>query len=79
MSDNEVSASSFVWKVVLLVVIVFLDIIFGSLADHFWEGDKGFVYVCIGAQFAMQGVMLVTFFTLLWQSFLLRFGLLGYI
>ena len=51
MSDNEVSASSFVWKVVLLVVIVFLDIIFGSLADHFWEGYFRFIlYDCFKMQ-----------------------------
>eukprot|EP00931_Biecheleriopsis_adriatica_P089379 TRINITY_DN63526_c0_g1_i1.p1 TRINITY_DN63526_c0_g1~~TRINITY_DN63526_c0_g1_i1.p1 ORF type:complete len:201 (+),score=36.53 TRINITY_DN63526_c0_g1_i1:99-701(+) len=75
--EESVSPHIFAMKLNALLVLVLIDCACNGFADNFWQPSQlpiGVVFLML--PIALHLVMLIIFFTLLWHTFLLRYGLL---
>ncbi|CAD7963164.1 unnamed protein product [Amoebophrya sp. A25] len=78
MQPQSVAPTSFSWKVNAMLAMVVIDCIANSFTEHLWGQDNvGIVVALFAVVVISQCSLLLLYFTLLWNTFLLRFGLLG--
>ncbi|CAD7963826.1 unnamed protein product [Amoebophrya sp. A120] len=78
MQQQSVDPKAFSWKVHGMVCLVILDCIANSFTEHLWGDDNVGIVVALFAVVVLSHcLLLLLYFTLLWHTFLLRFGLLG--
>mmetsp|Transcript_56812 Transcript_56812/g.132864 ORF Transcript_56812/g.132864 Transcript_56812/m.132864 type:complete len:184 (+) Transcript_56812:106-657(+) len=75
--SESISPYLFAVKLNTLMVLVLLDCICNGFADSLWDPSQYVMTIVFCTlPIALQLLMLVLFFTLLWHTFLLRYGLL---
>ncbi|CAE7443336.1 unnamed protein product [Symbiodinium sp. KB8] len=74
---ESISPALFSAKLNVLLVVVLLDCVCNGFADTLWDPSQYVMTIVFCAvPIALQLLMLILFFTLLWNTFLLRYGLL---
>ncbi|CAK9017622.1 unnamed protein product [Durusdinium trenchii] len=76
-SGQEISPNLFAAKLNALLLLVLLDCCCNGFADMLWDPSHYVMTIIFCAlPIALQLLMLILFFMLLWHTFLLRYGLL---
>ncbi|CAE7549700.1 unnamed protein product [Symbiodinium natans] len=74
---ESISPNLFAAKLNVLLVLVLLDCVCNGFADSLWDPSQYVMTIVFcGVPIALQLLMLILFFMLLWNTFLLRYGLL---
>ena len=72
------SPGSFAFKLYLALLLIIIDAFSNALLDHLWgQALAGTVILLFCVTALVHCFLLLLYFTLLWHTFLLKFGLLG--